>query len=72
MLQGLVAVVTGGASGLGKATVQRLIENGAKVAVIDLPNSTGGAFCDELGKDCLFTPVYDNFDKNILDKLFIN
>lgn len=57
MLQGLVAVVTGGASGLGKATVQRLIENGAKVAVIDLPNSTGGAFCDELGKDCLFTPA---------------
>jgi 2-keto-3-deoxy-L-fuconate dehydrogenase len=33
---GLVAVVTGGASGIGAATVQLLSERGAKVAVLDL------------------------------------
>jgi NAD(P)-dependent dehydrogenase (short-subunit alcohol dehydrogenase family) len=33
---GLAAIVTGGASGLGAATVRRLLERGAKVAALDL------------------------------------
>jgi len=37
---GLVAVVTGGASGIGASVVSRLLEGGAKVAVLDL-NTTG-------------------------------
>ena len=37
---GLVAVVTGGASGIGAAVVTRLLEGGARVAVLDL-NVTG-------------------------------
>jgi NAD(P)-dependent dehydrogenase (short-subunit alcohol dehydrogenase family) len=40
---GLVAVVTGGASGIGAAIVARLTEGGASVAVLDLTEDVGGA-----------------------------
>jgi NAD(P)-dependent dehydrogenase (short-subunit alcohol dehydrogenase family) len=40
-LKGGVAVVTGGASGLGLATAKRLAAAGARVAVIDLPSAPG-------------------------------
>jgi NAD(P)-dependent dehydrogenase (short-subunit alcohol dehydrogenase family) len=39
---GLVAVVTGGASGIGAAIVARLTEGGASVAVLDLTADVGG------------------------------
>src|SRR5262249_34873423 len=40
-IEGSVAVVTGGASGLGEATAQRLAEGGARVTIIDRPQSEG-------------------------------
>ena len=36
LLDGTRAVVTGGASGIGAATVRRMAEEGARVAVVDL------------------------------------
>ena len=39
-----VALVTGGASGLGGAAVRRLVADGAKAVVLDLPSSPGEAF----------------------------
>jgi NAD(P)-dependent dehydrogenase (short-subunit alcohol dehydrogenase family) len=50
-----VALVTGGASGLGLATAERLTREGAKVVVADLPTSNGKAVADELGG--LFVPT---------------
>ena len=44
-----VALVTGGASGLGGATVRRLHAEGAAVVIVDLPSSPGQALADELG-----------------------
>ena len=44
-----VALVTGGASGLGEATTRRLHEGGAAVVIIDLPSSAGEALAAELG-----------------------
>jgi NAD(P)-dependent dehydrogenase (short-subunit alcohol dehydrogenase family) len=44
-----VALVTGGASGLGLATVQALATEGAKVVIVDLPSSDGKAVADSLG-----------------------
>jgi NAD(P)-dependent dehydrogenase (short-subunit alcohol dehydrogenase family) len=41
-LDGASAVVTGGASGLGRATVERLAGDGAKVVALDLPGPGGG------------------------------
>lgn len=46
---GTRALVTGGASGLGGATVRRLAEGGAQVAVLDLPSSAGAEVAGEVG-----------------------
>ena len=47
-LAGKVAVITGGASGMGRATVERFLAEGASVVVGDLNAETGRAFMDEL------------------------
>ncbi|MEJ8568575.1 SDR family NAD(P)-dependent oxidoreductase [Elongatibacter sediminis] len=44
-----VAVVTGGASGLGKATVQVLHDAGARVAIFDMNEQEGAALAEKLG-----------------------
>ncbi|MDT5337454.1 MAG: hypothetical protein QOD90_2959, partial [Mycobacterium sp.] len=43
------AVIVGGASGMGRATAERLVERGATIAVLDLPTSDGAAVAEELG-----------------------
>jgi NAD(P)-dependent dehydrogenase (short-subunit alcohol dehydrogenase family) len=48
-LRDRVAVVTGGASGLGRATVIALAEAGAKVGIIDRDGERATALADELG-----------------------
>lgn len=49
-INGITAVVTGGASGLGLATVRRLIDSGAAgVVIADLPSSNGESVAKELG-----------------------
>jgi NAD(P)-dependent dehydrogenase (short-subunit alcohol dehydrogenase family) len=47
-IKGTVALVTGGASGLGAATARRLFDAGASVVLVDLPASAGDAFAAEL------------------------
>jgi NAD(P)-dependent dehydrogenase (short-subunit alcohol dehydrogenase family) len=44
-----VAVVTGGASGLGLATTRALLDRGASVVILDLPTSDGAEIARELG-----------------------
>jgi len=50
---GTVALITGGASGLGAATAKRLFDAGASVVLIDLPSSAGAAYAAELNADAL-------------------
>ncbi|KAH1010346.1 3-hydroxyacyl-CoA dehydrogenase type-2 [Dendroctonus ponderosae] len=59
MLKGAVGLVTGGASGLGKATVERLVAQGARVVLCDLANSKGLEVAKCLGDEdkVLFAPV---------------
>ena len=47
-IKGSLALITGGASGLGAATAKRLFDAGASVVLIDLPSSGGEAFAAEL------------------------
>ena len=57
-----VAVVTGGASGLGEACVRNLNKLGAKVAIFDFVAERGEKIAAELGKDVIFahTDVADD------------
>ena len=50
-ISGKVAVVTGGASGLGEATVRAYVEKGSKAAIFDMNAERGNALVNELGVD---------------------
>ena len=52
-----VAVITGGASGLGEATVRTLVPKGAKCAIFDLNEEKGAAIAEELGDAVIFQKV---------------
>jgi len=52
-----VALVTGGASGLGHATATRLVKEGARVVIADLPSSRGAEAPAELGDAARFAPT---------------
>ena len=59
-LAGKTVIVTGGAVGIGRACVQRMAEEGAKVAIFDVLEAEGNALASELGArghDVAFRPV---------------
>lgn len=49
--------MTGGASGLGHATVEQLLKQGGRVVICDLPSSTGQETAKQLGANVAFVPV---------------
>ncbi len=53
-LDGSVALVTGGASGLGEATVRELVGRGARVVIVDLNADRGNELAAELGDAAAF------------------
>jgi 3-oxoacyl-[acyl-carrier protein] reductase len=56
-LQGKVAIVTGGAQGIGEAYVRRFAEEGATVVVADVNAEKGGAVAQSVGRGALFERV---------------
>jgi 3(or 17)beta-hydroxysteroid dehydrogenase len=58
-VHGKVALVTGGASGLGEAIARRLAEEGATVIVSDIQSDLGRALAEEIGGSFIFQDVTD-------------
>src|SRR5215831_1247471 len=56
-IEGSVAIVTGGASGLGEATVRRLAAAGARVVIADRDRARGQQLAEELGGQVVFAAV---------------
>jgi NAD(P)-dependent dehydrogenase (short-subunit alcohol dehydrogenase family) len=56
-IEGSVGLVTGGASGLGEATVRRLVAGGARVVIVDRDAKRGEALAGELGERAVFAPT---------------
>ena len=50
-LNGKIAIVTGGASGLGEATVEAYVAKGAKVAIFDLNEDRANTVIERLGAE---------------------
>jgi NAD(P)-dependent dehydrogenase (short-subunit alcohol dehydrogenase family) len=55
-INGSTFLVTVGASGLGRATVERLLAHGGRVAILDLARSAGAQVAADLGAHALFAP----------------
>ena len=53
-LEGKTFIVTGGASGLGGATVRRFVKGKANVVIVDVNEENGTALAKELGKQTIF------------------
>ncbi|GJN40671.1 hypothetical protein PR202_gb29930 [Eleusine coracana subsp. coracana] len=62
-LEGKVAVVTGGASGIGERTARLFVEHGARVVVADIQDEAGARLCAELGG--VATAVYVHCDVSV-------
>ncbi|MDQ6642403.1 MAG: 3-oxoacyl-ACP reductase [Actinomycetota bacterium] len=70
-IDGKVAVVTGGCSGIGLATVTRFVREGARVVVGDIDDERGRRLVDELGGASVSTYVHvDVTSKDEVDALF--
>lgn len=53
-LKNVVAVVTGGASGLGEATVRNFVAKGGRAAILDMQEESGAKLVAELGEGAIF------------------
>lgn len=56
-LAGKVAIVTGGAGGIGRAMVERFVEEGARVVIADLAADAATALARKIGAAALFQPT---------------
>ncbi|MFW6080643.1 MAG: 3-hydroxyacyl-CoA dehydrogenase [Desulfosalsimonas sp.] len=62
-IKGSTFIVTGGASGLGEATVRALVKDGGKAAIFDLSDDRGRALAEELGDAAIYCST-DVADEN--------
>lgn len=65
-----VAIVTGGASGLGLAIAEGLVTKGAKVVVIDIDNKKLDALSDDIVKYCINITNYE-LVQQVIDDIFV-
>jgi len=68
LLDGKVAIVTGGTSGIGLATVERFVAEGAKVAIADIQDELGASIAKKLGEDAFYVHT-DVTDESAIEAL---
>ncbi|KAK6147241.1 hypothetical protein DH2020_018153 [Rehmannia glutinosa] len=66
-LEGKVAIVTGGASGIGASTVHLFLEHGAKVVIADVQDELGQALSDKLGDTVCYTHCDVSNEEQVID-----
>ncbi|HKJ12909.1 MAG TPA: SDR family NAD(P)-dependent oxidoreductase [Ornithinimicrobium sp.] len=65
----VVALVTGGASGLGEATARRILDEGGSVLLVDLPGGRGEDLAAELGERVRFAPADVRDERQVRDAI---
>lgn len=68
-IQETIAVVTGGASGLGAATVRNIIKKGGKAVICDLSEENGVKMVEELGDSVIFIKTDVASEESVLEAL---
>jgi NAD(P)-dependent dehydrogenase (short-subunit alcohol dehydrogenase family) len=68
-INGCVAIVTGGASGLGKACVHALVKDKAKVSIFDFDEERGKGVVTELGDGVIFCKTDVTDEKAVQDAI---
>ena len=64
-IKGCTAVITGGASGLGEASARLLVEDGARVAILDMDEKRGNQIAAELGDAAVFCKTDVTSEKDV-------
>ena len=64
-LEGKVAVITGGASGMGEGTVRRFVAEGARVVIADILDDRAASLVDELGSATLYARTDVTVEKDV-------
>jgi len=64
-LERKVALITGGAAGIGKATAEKFVKEGARVVICDVNEAVGQETANDLGENCTFYKV-DISDRQIV------
>ena len=54
MIRKINAIVTGGSSGLGEATVRKILERGGNVSILDTQEDKAKVLSEEFGEACTF------------------
>ena len=68
-MQGKAALITGGASGIGAATVRRFVAEGARVTIADRDEEKGAALAGELGDEVLFVPTDVSVERDVAEAI---
>ena len=68
-LEGKVALITGGTSGIGADTARLFSEEGARVVIVGRSEEKGANLADELGKNVVFKKADITIEKDISDSV---